>query len=294
MIISDNSIIQAQKYDDIRIYAPYIGLGNIFSRKLLSYIFKYDLKILKRLFRNRSILKDPDNFIIVFDSRMSTDFLEWIMINKPLAKLVFWYWNPIRKTIPLEDIPQRYDVWSYSMYESNKYNIKFHEQFFLKSDYKKSIKNDNSVFFIGKDKGRLQDIIKIEKYLDKHKIITNFIYIANRRTLVNRDNRVRNKSIPYDRVQKFCSECDTIFDYCADNKDGLSLRPLEALYYHKKIITNNLSILKASFYDPNWIFVIGYDSLENIVDFCNKNYDNIDFKTVDNYSFEQWYKDLKG
>lgn len=295
MIISDNIMILEQKWkNDVSVYSPYTGLNNILTRKLLSYALKYNLKGLKKVFRNKSIIKSSDDFIIVFDSRMSKDFLEWIVEKKTSARLVFWYWNPIRKSIPIEDIPCEYEIWTYSKTEAEIYNIKFHEQFFLESEYEKRIENNKSIFFIGKDKGRLEELRKIEKYLKKNNIYTNFIYVANRRKIFNNNDGIRNKVIPYKEVQKLCSECDTVFDYCAEKQDGLSLRPLEALYYKKKLITNNQSILEASFYDPKWIFVIGHDPFDKIVDFCNQQ--NIDrlSKSVDCYSIEQWYKDLKG
>ncbi|MDM1073042.1 hypothetical protein HX001_11165 [Empedobacter brevis] len=70
--------------------------------------------------------------------------------------------------------------------------------------------------------------------------------------------------------------------------DGLSFRFFEALYYKKKLITNNQSVKKYDFYHPNNIFITDFENLDGIEEFLDKPYIEIDKKIVDKYGFTNW------
>ena len=71
---------------------------------------------------------------------------------------------------------------------------------------------------------------------------------------------------------------------------GLTLRTLEALFFKKKLITNNRDIVNLQFYNANNIFVLGIDKLENLKIFMDKPYENIEQKVIDYYDFNEWLK----
>ena len=65
---------------------------------------------------------------------------------------------------------------------------------------------------------------------------------------------------------------------------------LEALFFKKKLITNNRDIVNLQFYNANNIFVLGIDKLENLKNFMDKPYENIEQKVIDYYDFNEWLK----
>ena len=96
--------------------------------------------------------------------------------------------------------------------------------------------------------------------------------------------------INYNKYLNLVSKSKCILDFNINEQIGLSLRPLEALFFEKKLITNNSDIVNYSFYDKNNIFVIGIDEYKDIKDFLNKPYNKIDKKIINYYDYKEWIK----
>ena len=288
MIITDNKIVTQEAYRcKIEAFSPYCGIDNVILRQIFKILSKFNF--LRKIFYNRKIKKCTDSVIIVFDSGMTEDLLCWIKKKQPNKKLIFWYWNPMRTTIALNSIPREYTVWTYSRKEAAENNILFHEQFFVGEDEEKSV-DEGYVFFIGKDKGRFNELKQYEKILKEAGIPTKFIVVSDRRKLIKRDKERLNKPLTYESVQELIKRCHIVFDYCLNNEDGLTLRPLEAVKYNKLLITNNKSILHAEFYNDDNIFLLNEKDAD-LVRFCN-GLRTKDYKNKQKFDFQTWYNDL--
>ena len=100
------------------------------------------------------------------------------------------------------------------------------------------------------------------------------------------------RSLPYSEVLKRikCNNC--ILDLYTNPRTGLSFRPLEALFFKKKLITNHELIYKEPFYNKNNIFLLGKDSMDKLKDFISSQYEQTDPAIFWEYSFEKWIYDL--
>ncbi|MGC4130016.1 MAG: hypothetical protein QM564_10805 [Bergeyella sp.] len=89
-----------------------------------------------------------------------------------------------------------------------------------------------------------------------------------------------------DNVQS--SNC--LIDIKLEAHDGLSFRFFEALYYQKKLITNNKAVKEYNFYHPDNILIVDYEHLnkEEIERFLNKEYHVIDKEITEYYSLRNW------
>ena len=92
----------------------------------------------------------------------------------------------------------------------------------------------------------------------------------------------------YDKYLELLSESNCILDYNEKGQSGLTLRPMEALFLEKKLITNNKDIKNYDFYNPSNIFILGENNIEDIKEFINKPYEKVEQKIIDYYDFEQW------
>ena len=79
------------------------------------------------------------------------------------------------------------------------------------------------------------------------------------------------------------------------DQTGLTLRALEALFFRKKIITDNQDIKKYDFYNENNIYVlenreneITKDEQKRIEKFLNKEFIEISEKIKNKYTLENW------
>ena len=131
--------------------------------------------------------------------------------------------------------------------------------------------------FLGKPKNRKEKILKLKTEFEKKDLKLNFRIIEKWEKLVS-----------YDKYLEMLSETKCILDYNQDGQTGLSLRPMEALFLEKKLITNNKEIKNYDFYNSNNIFILEEDNIEDIKEFMEKPYKKIDSKIIDYYNFEQW------
>ena len=82
------------------------------------------------------------------------------------------------------------------------------------------------------------------------------------------------------------SKC--VLEICQEGQHGLTLRALEAMLCHRKLITNNKSIVKEDFYNPQNIFIIGVDNNQNVKDFIDSDFVVGDESILKKYDFNNW------
>lgn len=104
-------------------------------------------------------------------------------------------------------------------------------------------------YFIGRDKGRLPLLKHIQRETERLGYKTHIDIQGVKKT-----NAQRILSYP-DYLTKQLN-CHCIIDINRTGQHGLTLRPLEALLYGKKLLTNNQSIRNEALFHPNNIFII--------------------------------------
>ena len=81
-------------------------------------------------------------------------------------------------------------------------------------------------------------------------------------------------------------------DIMADNQNGLTLRPMEAMFFKKKLITNNADIINYNFYNSENIFILGQRPLEEIPAFLDEPVREVPEDILDEYRMENWLEDF--
>ena len=252
------------------------------------YLFKTDsflFKILKKigiivLGNWKKDIRKYQNFII-FESLYNEQISRKIKKKNPNCKIIVYFWNCINNTNKhiLKDTNID-EFWTFDKNDAIKYHIEYNPQFYTRMvnlNNKKNIIND--VVFLGRTKGRKENILNIANLLEKQKLKTNFRIIENEKDFIK-----------YDNYLEMISESRCILDYNQNGQSGLTLRPMEALFLEKKLITNNEDIKNYNFYNPNNIFILGEDNIEKIKDFIEKPYEKIEQKIIDYYDFKEWIK----
>lgn len=269
----------------------YTGNQNIVLACIRELHFKLPVPF-KFLWYNKSN-KNYDGTFIISDAMMTTDYLNWLVENNPNAKFVFWYWNKItsNKIQPDELKKMGVDVWSFNMYDCKKYDIKLNHTYYCEDYYEviKEIKEEGyeeglyDLSFVGKDKGRMEYILDLEKMNPTLKF---FIHIVpSHFYLLWKDKRYK-KSLPYKTVLKKELESKAILEIVPEGSQGMTIRTMDAICMGKKLITNNSYIKQTSLYNANNIFVLDED--ENLVEFINKPYIKLNDQVKKEYLFESW------
>ncbi|MCO6521263.1 MAG: hypothetical protein J6582_09505 [Snodgrassella sp.] len=101
----------------------------------------------------------------------------------------------------------------------------------------------------------------------------------------------KNKIEFYENICNI-NNSDILIDIVNPIHNGLSFRVFEALYYRKKLITNNLLVQKYDFYHPHNIFILGVDDLTFLPTFLADRTVEIDPQIVKKYSFGNWIRNI--
>ncbi|HFK4480109.1 lipopolysaccharide biosynthesis protein [Citrobacter sedlakii] len=117
-------------------------------------------------------------------------------------------------------------------------------------------------FFLGRDKKRLPEILKLADKLASFNLQLDFNVVKDYET--NDDSGfLIDEPLSYKENLAHALASDIIVDITQQNQSGWTLRVLEALYFNKKIITNNLSVLDSEVFSRDRFFVPGYHSWDD-------------------------------
>lgn len=244
------------------------------DRPLFKLLKKVKISILGKW---KNEINKYDKFII-FESLYNEKVAKKIKRTKKENKVIVYFWNYIDDNNKYILNDKNIDeFWTFDKNDAKKYNMKYNPQFYTKNVKIQDEQNKYDVLFLGRPKTRKKDIVDLEKKLKEEGIQTNFKIIENEKDYVS-----------YDEYLKRIAESKCILDYNQEGQVGLSLRPMEALFLERKLITNNTDIKNYDFYNHDNIFILGEDNINEIKEFINKPYRKIDQDIIDYYDFDQW------
>ena len=238
----------------------------------------------KSIWYDKKILSIDSQEIVILDSLCTVDYLTWLRKKKPNAKIIFWYWNIVKNSIPPYSIPDGLvDKWSFSRKDCVKYGMRFNPlPYFSELSYSSS-KKDFDIVFVGKDKGRLEGLLKLRTSFEKLGLSTKFVITPDH---PYSNNPEYSKPISYLESVQLDTKAKAVLDYIEVNDSGQSLRILEAIFIKEKIITNSQLIFDYDFYCPENFFVIGHDDLSELPKFISSPYKEIADDIVNKYDFD--------
>jgi hypothetical protein len=213
---------------------------------------------------------------------------KYIKRNNPQTRIIFWYWNPVFKMrIKPTDIPDHLcEIWSFDEKDCKQYGLRSNTTFYF--DTIKLPLNEviYDVMFVGVDKGRKEALSSFKAEMEKVGI-NSYFYI------VDDDWNKKNykgpfKPIDYEEYLALVSKSKAILDYVQEGQHGLTLRPMESVFFQKKLITNDKSIINNDFYNSNNIFILGVDDIRNLKTFLSTPYSSIPLEIKEKYDAKTW------
>jgi len=220
---------------------------------------------------------------IIFASRNKIPIIRYINKKNPNARIILWYWNPVKKSLPIKKTAKlSCEKWSFDENDCKKYSMCYNTQFFFETAEKNKENIEYDVVFIGKNKGRKKELIKIQSQFNNVGLKTFFYIVENNKIFS------KNHFLPYDEIIKFNKSSKAILDFVSKGQAGLTLRPLEAVFLEKKLITNNQNINMYDFYNEKNVFILGKNDFNSINNFVNSPYDQQNKQERVNYLFDKW------
>lgn len=246
------------------------------------------------------------DLVIIVDTTKFNYIYKYIKTYNPQIEIILWFWNPVAKSRLEGIIKGNKDIKAYTFdkFDSRKYSIKHKNQYYFSSIVLPARNIDNDIFFIGADKGRKKELLQLEKIFKFYGLRCNINIVGKKYKFpINIYHKaleffgiIHDKykdGMDYDTALEQISRSNAILDFVQVGQTGMSMRPLEALFFNKKLVTNNLEIIKEDFYNKNNIFIIGKDKIEEIKDFLERPYIEISASIKDRYDFKNWIKEFQ-
>jgi len=227
------------------------------------------------IFRHTFLEDKPLCFIFFSgkDKMIKNGFVEYLKDKYLNSKFVYFYQDLVSlpRELSVSQIESKFDMLlSFDQKDAEKYGLFYYPLVYSPFDVPEdeNIKQSD-IYFVGKAKNRLKDIISVYEKLRSAGLKCDFHIVG----VAPKDRKYANEidyciQMPYIENLKRIKKTKCLLEIMQIGGHGYTLRTCEAIMYDKKIITNNPEIEKAPFYsseciqtfksvqqiDPNFIF----------------------------------------
>lgn len=263
------------------------------NRIIRKAILRYHIYGLERiLFRSWDAYLDHVSTVILFDTGNAPYICDYIKRRNSQIRLILWYWNPIDRTVPIEQFEGKdIEIWTFDPEDYETYGLRSNTQFFISENLcdLQEMPGDD-VYYVGVDKNRAVILSELSKVLDAQGISYHF-HLVKCKNSTDSYGIEYQEPITYKEVLSHIQSSRVVLDLVGETQSGLTLRPLEALFLKKKLITNMSAITNYDIYNSNNVFILGEDNYEGLKAFIDSPYDETNYDALINkYAFKNWIK----
>lgn len=127
------------------------------------------------------------------------------------------------------------------------------------------------LFFAGADKGRLGSLLKLREAAEREGLSCHYHLVASRppESYTPEESRhFAGSKIPYEEMLIRIGQARCLIEIVQPGQHGCTLRAMEALFFGKKLITDNPSVEQEAFYRPENVYRLGREerSLRTFLD----------------------------
>ncbi|HEM5176330.1 TPA: glycosyltransferase [Streptococcus suis] len=226
--------------------------------------------------------------IVVFDNAVTPKLLKYIKehISSQTA-LKIWLWNVPNEHI--DYLKENFDVYCFDKTYSEKQGLSFIEQFYILDNIREEqTELLQDFYFIGVDKGRLEQIYQLAEIIEDSQMTYLFDIFSNARNSDYKGINYLDTKITYSEIIEKIQQSKAIVEINKEGQMGLTLRALESIFFKRKLITTNSCVKNYDFYHPNNIFVLEQSTAEDLIEFMSKPYVSLPESTIEKYSFSNW------
>lgn len=273
--------IPLEHRENALLYALY-GLFLFLRIYTLAFYFRYTGATRKRL-------KAAADTILFWDSCTFNDYLMVHRVCGADRKEYVFLWNPLSRWICDEGLIRKgleilkgkgFGFRTFDFDDAQRFGIPLVKNVNRFMPELASQENQWDFYFVGKAKQRKGKLLALEKELQNRGFSTHFLLIEKKEDYIsNKENLL------------FSSRAKCIVDLVDEKQTGLTLRPFDALFLGKKLLTNNRKIKETDFYDPANIFVIENENLDGLEKFMGTPYKKIDEALILPYEVNHWTQD---
>ena len=188
-------------------------------------------------------------------------------------------------------------IYTFDPQDAKKYDFNLVNQIYRFLSPKEAPTDTNvkyDVFFVGKDKHRAV-------------VLENFLAECNRQHIICDFHLLRDKHctersalmpyysdqmVPYAEYCKRALQSKSILEVVQRGQSGMTMRPLEALFLQKKLITTNADANTLPFYHPDNIYILDGSEKRTLREFLDIGFHHFPRQVLEQYDIEHWIKHI--
>jgi hypothetical protein len=151
---------------------------------------------------------------------------------------------------------------------------------------------DFDIYFIGKDKHRFADIDRLGAKWRAMGLRIKLQVMADKRKTYPTPAAVEllRSQLSYEENLESVTRSRCLLEIVQANQAGITIRCLEALFFGKKLVTNNVHIKAEPFYDSRRIFILGDDHESRLREFLTVPAPPLPAAALDPHVFTNWIR----
>lgn len=254
-------------------------------------------------YRNEGI----DYVFIVKGESVTTVSLKNLRALFPKSKFILYLWDSLDNIPGIFEKLSCFDsVFSFDLEDAKKYSkITFRPLYYSDKFNKVDCKCEYDIAFIGTAHSiRPYVVNQLKRQCDNYGF-SFFSYLYSPHPLVFLYNKIVNKAyknlslkdinfkpISQEQIQSIYARTRAILDVEVHTQTGLTMRTLEVLGMHKKLITTNISCKNYDFYRPENHLIISKKCPELPIDFLKHEYQELPTDIYKKYTIEYFLKEV--
>ena len=238
--------------------------------------------------------------IIIVNGIRGRDLIEYMRERNPRARIIIYYETTIDPTD--RKAPNRYEglgceFYSFDQQDCRDWGCRYLHYFYMyHTGDMQAVRQaartgpDSDIFFCGYDKGRLDTLAELHGEFARLGLQDRlFIIRTPHKWYFNRNRRYLTRhTLPYERLREYICRSRCLLDIVEQGQRGLTLRPMEAIFYGRKLITNNPAVQNYDFYRPENVFLLGQRPIAELPEFIRAPYAAVPAEIVERYTAEAW------
>lgn len=221
-------------------------------------------------------------------------------IDPQKTKLVMWNWNITNRTWLRGDDPlrRRCENWTFDEVDGRKFGWKLNDQFYFAPEHLPQpadpAKRPLTAFSACIDKGRYPMMKEMRQALCSQGVAADFCLVKEplRRYAPEDAEWIRPKGLPYEQFLQHTIQSDLVVEVVQSRQVGITVRALEAVFYNKKLITNNAAIRQTPLHHPNNVLIWEPGAAGKLAEFLQAEYRPLPEAVKKRYTFETWLENF--
>lgn len=268
--------------------------------KLAEHLNKYIDFDMSQWYGDWKVSVDRYDTIIISSGIRGRDMVEFIRDRNPSARIIIYYENYYR---PHERCaPEWYqglgcEFYTFDPKNAKESNINFYHYFYPYLDVAMAKKNmcydyplEQDVFFLGMDDGRFPFIKQLASTFKSLSVKAQLLVVKSKHQKYAKGDQewILQDRMDYgDSVMRILRS-RAVLDIAIPNQSGITLRPMEAAFLGKKLITSNRDIIRYPFYNDKQVYIIQDDSMPKIKEFLESDIVPASMDCMEEYTPAGW------